>query len=104
MPETGNQKPDTGRQIKTIHSVPICCPAAAVGCLVETETRYRHLKSSRGGEPQRTRKRERNKQQPGGAPGFENKIIAGWSSQVARQAHNLKVAGSNPAPATKFAR
>src|SRR6201987_5614044 len=27
---------------------------------------------------------------------------AGWSSLVARQAHNLKVAGSNPAPATKF--
>ena len=26
---------------------------------------------------------------------------AGWSSLVARQAHNLKVAGSNPAPATK---
>ena len=25
---------------------------------------------------------------------------AGWSSLVARQAHNLKVAGSNPAPAT----
>jgi hypothetical protein len=30
---------------------------------------------------------------------FQN---AGWSSLVARQAHNLKVAGSNPAPATKF--
>ena len=29
-------------------------------------------------------------------------IIAGWSSLVARQAHNLKVAGSNPAPATKI--
>ena len=29
---------------------------------------------------------------------------AGWSSPVARQAHNLKVAGSNPAPATKSAR
>src|ERR1700756_5365559 len=28
--------------------------------------------------------------------------IAGWSSPVARQAHNLKAAGSNPAPATKF--
>jgi hypothetical protein len=28
--------------------------------------------------------------------------VAGWSSPVARQAHNLKVAGSNPAPATKF--
>src|SRR6201986_885776 len=27
---------------------------------------------------------------------------AGWSSPVARQAHNLKVAGSNPAPATKL--
>jgi hypothetical protein len=26
-------------------------------------------------------------------------FIAGWSSLVARQAHNLKVAGSNPAPA-----
>ena len=29
---------------------------------------------------------------------------AGWSSLVARQAHNLKVAGSNPAPATNFPR
>ena len=28
--------------------------------------------------------------------------IAGWSRLVARQAHNLKVAGSNPAPATNF--
>ena len=28
--------------------------------------------------------------------------IAGWSSQVARQAHNLKVVGSNPAPAILF--
>ena len=27
-------------------------------------------------------------------------LDAGWSSPVARQAHNLKVAGSNPAPAT----
>ena len=26
---------------------------------------------------------------------------AGWSSSVARRAHNPKVAGSNPAPATK---
>ena len=29
-----------------------------------------------------------------------NGIIAGWSSPVARQAHNLKVVGSNPTPAT----
>ncbi len=30
--------------------------------------------------------------------------IAGWSSLVARQAHNLKAAGSNPAPATNSPR
>src|SRR5476651_1710552 len=29
-------------------------------------------------------------------------FAAGWSSPVARQAHNLKVTGSNPVPATKF--
>ena len=29
-------------------------------------------------------------------------MIAGWSSPVARQAHNLKVVGSNPAPATNI--
>ena len=28
-------------------------------------------------------------------------VDAGWSSPVARQAHNLKAAGSNPAPATR---
>ena len=27
---------------------------------------------------------------------------AGWSSSVARRAHNPKVIGSNPVPATKF--
>ncbi len=27
------------------------------------------------------------------------KVGAGWSSPVARQAHNLKVVGSNPTPA-----
>src|ERR1700755_424152 len=32
------------------------------------------------------------------AHGFD----AGWSSPVARQAHNLKVVGSNPAPATNL--
>ena len=29
---------------------------------------------------------------------------AGWSSPVARQAHNLKVTGSNPVPAPKISR
>ncbi len=32
------------------------------------------------------------------APSFGD--IAGWSSPVARQAHNLEVIGSNPVPAT----
>jgi hypothetical protein len=32
----------------------------------------------------------------------QTKINAGWSSPVARQAHNLKVIGSNPIPATIF--
>ena len=30
----------------------------------------------------------------------QNVGVAGWSSPVARQAHNLKVVGSNPTPAT----
>src|SRR5690606_28333732 len=34
------------------------------------------------------------------SPGPSLFQIAGWSSLVARQAHNLKVVGSNPAPAT----
>ena len=39
----------------------------------------------------------------GGAEGpvtVENSFDAGWSSLVARRAHNPKVVGSNPAPAT----
>ena len=35
----------------------------------------------------------------GNAP-WEQQNIAGWSSSVARRAHNPKVVGSNPAPAT----
>ena len=31
-------------------------------------------------------------------------FIAGWSSLAARRAHNPKVVGSNPTPATKFQR
>ena len=37
---------------------------------------------------------------------FDDRRIsdAGWSSPVARQAHNLKVLGSNPSPATNLER
>jgi hypothetical protein len=34
------------------------------------------------------------------SPSREEQVGAGWSSPVARQAHNLKVVGSNPTPAT----
>ncbi len=32
---------------------------------------------------------------------YSHERIAGWSSLVARRAHNPKVGGSNPPPATK---
>jgi hypothetical protein len=32
---------------------------------------------------------------------LDDRFNAGWSSPVARQAHNLKVTGSNPVPATR---
>src|SRR5271170_5143905 len=42
---------------------------------------------------------------PDPIPGPTQKAIAaGWSSPVARQAHNLKVVGSNPTPATNSLR
>ena len=39
---------------------------------------------------------------PGRPSLFCPSLTAGWSSPVARQAHNLKVLGSNPSPATNF--
>ena len=33
---------------------------------------------------------------------FETFLIAGWSSSVARRAHNPKVVGSNPTPAINY--
>ena len=36
---------------------------------------------------------------------YDSSIVdAGWSSLAARRAHNPKVVGSNPAPATNFCR
>ena len=42
-------------------------------------------------------RKAQNKKTPGPTRPFGD---AGWSSPVARQAHNLKVVGSNPTPAT----
>ena len=39
-------------------------------------------------------------QQAGSEDQNDEKFDAGWSSLVARRAHNPKVVGSNPAPAT----
>jgi hypothetical protein len=39
---------------------------------------------------------------PRSKQGLTSRVDAGWSSPVARQAHNLKVTGSNPVPATKY--
>ena len=67
-------------------------------------------------EPMVLRLKARESRSPPGLPGGQTDeikiniepfflharpIAAGWSSPVARQAHNLKVAGSNPAPAPK---
>ena len=37
-----------------------------------------------------------------GGVATHHNVGAGWSSLVARRAHNPKVVGSNPAPATKY--
>ena len=47
----------------------------------------------------------RESRSPPGPPNHtDTPTPAGWSSPVARQAHNLKVIGSNPIPATIFNR
>ena len=53
---------------------------------------------------ERNSKPQRNTLSPSqsGNTKYKNQTGAGWSSPVARQAHNLKAAGSNPAPATSF--
>ena len=38
----------------------------------------------------------------GVGPHYNRRFVAGWSSLAARRAHNPKVAGSNPAPATMY--
>jgi hypothetical protein len=48
-----------------------------------------------------TRISSRSRTRPNPSRQFPHPTPAGWSSPVARQAHNLKVVGSNPTPATK---
>ena len=57
--------------------------------------------SENASRPSQTSPRKSQSEKKSLASQKRNQINAGWSSPVARQAHNLKVAGSNPAPATK---
>ena len=67
---------------------PLNAPAPMVLCLKTRESRS---------PPDLPRTRQTTPHIPS-----ERTILgAGWSSPVARQAHNLKVTGSNPVPATK---
>ena len=53
---------------------------------------------------QKTEARPKNQRpNPPNTPQYPIHTNAGWSSPVARQAHNLKVVGSNPTPATNEA-
>ena len=62
---------------------------------------YMRTPLTRGGAaPFETPKAEQTVKNAGRLTG--KRLIAGWSSPVARQAHNLKVVGSNPAPAPKI--
>src|SRR5690242_15076495 len=47
---------------------------------------------------------QRREKEVGRTQSVQYTLNAGWSSLVARWAHNPKVAGSNPAPATKWER
>jgi uncharacterized membrane protein YhaH (DUF805 family) len=53
------------------------------------------------GRPQKRSFEDGQTKSPGCPAGASRNVDAGWSSPVARQAHNLKVVGSNPTPATK---
>src|SRR5450432_1381544 len=65
---------------------------------------YCVLRRGRVGRRQafQTHPQTQNPQHPTLSPNPVTKHTAGWSSPVARQAHNLKVRGSNPLPATTF--
>ena len=64
-----------------------------------TRPRARTTRGGAARQPVRTREPARKTLRAGTISPLGD---AGWSSPVARQAHNLKVAGSNPAPATKI--
>ena len=77
-------------------------PANHIEKTSQSQTSYKLTRLHRGVEQPPCRASAKTAiTQPGCHANDAEKITAGWSSPVARQAHNLKVVGSNPAPATK---
>ena len=78
-------------------------PANHIEKTSQSQTSYKLTRLHRGVEQPPCRASAKTAiTQPGCHANDAEKITAGWSSPVARQAHNLKVVGSNPAPATKL--
>ena len=82
---------------------PLNTPAPMVLCLKTRESRSppdpHNAKST---FPQHTWTSPTHRTDQRGSGQVQIPVGAGWSSPVARQAHNLKVTGSNPVPATKM--
>ena len=73
---------------------------AALLASLETSRKTEPAWARRGRPAARAHARKAKTADASPAPEAQQKGAAGWSSPVARQAHNLKVVGSNPTPAT----
>ena len=83
---------------------PLNTPAPMVLCLKARESRSPPDPHNANTPFPRHDHRDRPRSPPhrrSASPDQPHNLGAGWSSPVARQAHNLKVTGSNPVPATK---
>jgi hypothetical protein len=83
------------RESRSPPGLPIHRPAGAAGICCDRPSGARRLPAIRSS----TIRQWPNRRPP---PKRHYTVTAGWSSPVARQAHNLKVTGSNPVPATKI--
>ena len=79
-----------------------------IPCRFKSGLRHHNGEIPKSGWRDRSWKPAGRKRRGGSNPSFSAILIiidiAGWSSLVARWAHNPKVVGSNPAPATKWFR
>src|SRR5690606_41957554 len=94
-----NKKPNHHMLNKTIGHVPLYLFMQSKAKLLRSNQeplKPKQFEATRFNDPKHIAKDQSGGQNP---PSQGN---AGWSSPVARQAHNLKAAGSNPAPATNM--